>query len=801
MSRRKRARRTAEALPLQTAAASVAPAARAVSRRKLWLVRVALALLAPAAFFALGEAALRLGGYGYPTSFLTPSRINDEDVWIPNRQFALRFFAPGFARQPASFAIPLMKADDVVRIFVLGESAAYGDPQPEFGLPRMLQAMLSLRYPGKRFEVVNAAMTGINSHTVLPIARDCAQADGDAWVIYMGNNEVVGPFGAGTVFGPQSPSGALIHASLAIKSTRVGQLLAAIEQRIHEPPVSKSQWGGMLMFVGNQVRSDDARMTRVYEHFEQNLAELLDVAEDHGVAAVVSTVAVNLKDCAPFASLHRPSLIDDELVEWQQHFTVGLAAQHAGDHARAISAFRDAEEIDDSFAELSFALARSLLAVGERDEAARYFGAARDQDVLRFRCDGALNDITRRVAAEQESHGVRLVDAARAFENASQVVAPGAEFFHEHVHLTIEGNYLLARTIAQELATALADKLPPGSEEASPWPSADQCARRLAWTDWHRLSGTNDVIGRLSDPPFTHQSNHAEQVERLRRLSQELRPRIPQVFEEAPKLFEAAVGAAPNDDVLYGQLGALYGLSGNAPAATAAARRAVELLPINPNHWMLLGASLATEQRFEEAADAFQEAFRLDENNVWALHNLARCYSELNRTDEAIEKCRHAIEINPQFGTAYLELGQLLEEKGRGKEAERNYRLALANRVYRPSELMALARFCEGRGWFDDAADNYLETIKLSPDDPVLRTSAGQCLARVRRVDESIEQFREVVRLMPDVVEARLNLGVALAGAGRASEAIEQFREVLRRDPENAAALQHIEALRGRAPG
>ena len=82
-------------------------------------------------------------------------------------------------RQPASFASPRSKPTDTVRIFVLGESAAFGDPQPAFGLPRMLQALLSRRYPAVRFEVVNAAMTGINSHVIVPIARDLARADGD----------------------------------------------------------------------------------------------------------------------------------------------------------------------------------------------------------------------------------------------------------------------------------------------------------------------------------------------------------------------------------------------------------------------------------------------------------------------------------------------------------------------------------------------------------------------------------------------------------------------------------------------
>ena len=51
-------------------------------------------------------------------------------------------------------------------------------------------------------------MTAINSHAILPIARECARRDGDLWIIYMGNNEMVGPFGAGTVFGSRVAGGA-----------------------------------------------------------------------------------------------------------------------------------------------------------------------------------------------------------------------------------------------------------------------------------------------------------------------------------------------------------------------------------------------------------------------------------------------------------------------------------------------------------------------------------------------------------------------------------------------------------------
>src|SRR5207344_3209805 len=100
-----------------------------------------------------------------------------------------------YARKPAG----------VTRVFVLGESAAMGDPEPAFGPARYLEALLQLKHPGRRFEIVNVAFTAINSHVLLPLAQECARHEGDLWIVYMGNNEMVGPYGAATILGTQAP--------------------------------------------------------------------------------------------------------------------------------------------------------------------------------------------------------------------------------------------------------------------------------------------------------------------------------------------------------------------------------------------------------------------------------------------------------------------------------------------------------------------------------------------------------------------------------------------------------------------
>lgn len=804
-----------------------------VTGRKLWCFRLLVAVGVPVIFLGLIELVLRLAGFGYPTAFLLASLHDGQKVFVQNNQFGWRFFGAEMARLPAPVFIPQIKTPATVRIFVFGESAAFGDPQPRFGLPRMLQAMLELRHPGVRFEVVNAAMTGINSNVILPIARDCANAGGDIWVIYMGNNEVVGPFGAGTVFGRQTPPLPLIRANLALKATRTGELIDAIRQKMQKPPPDKSEWGGMEMFLNQQVRANDPRMNVVYDHFKKNLADIVGIGRRSGAGIVASTVAVNLKDSAPFASAHRSGLSEPDKTKWEQLYRQGIDAQAAGKNSDAAGWFHQAEQIDDSVAELHFREGWCALALGETADAQKNFSAARDLDTLRFRCDSRLNDLIRQTVSNRDDEHVLLADSERVFAEQSQDGLPGENLFYEHVHLNFDGNYLLARTFAPQIEKLLPEQIASRVAANEPWPSEIDCARRLAWSDWDEQAALSDIFVRLSDPPFTGQLNHTAQMQSLKASLDKLLPATqPAGIKVAQKICEDAVTAAPDDPFLREQLAALEQSSGDLAGALTNAQRAVDLLPGSSEDWSQLGFILVQQQKFEDAIFAFRRAFQLDGEDVWALQNLAQSLVKLGRRDEAIHEYRHALAIKPRFGLAWIGLGQVLEETGKKAEAEDCYRKALANRIHRAPELATLARFCASRGWFEAAATNFDDAIKLNPSDAMLYVEAGQNFAALGRHAEAeqhyaeaakispdlmqahflyglelgregkpvnaAEQFREAVRIMPDLVEARLNLGMALAHEENYSDALAQFEEVLRRNPTNALALRYAQALRAK---
>ncbi len=309
-------------------------------------------VLAPVLFFAVLEAGLRLGGYGYPTSVLRRSRcrrsLHEQSCSLDGGSFR-----DALARKPVPCFLSAKPAG-TIRIFVLGSSAAQGVPNPSFSFGRILEVMLRERYPDVKFEVVNAAMTAINSHVALEIARDCAAHQPDLFVVYMGNNEVVGPYGPGTVFQQWSPS----------LTTHSGECLGEIDAHravagrrdgygFGSRKGSPTTWQGMEMFMGNQVAADDPRLPAVYDNFRQNLIDICGIARRAGAGVILSTVAVNLKDCPPLASQHRSDLSPEELAKWKSLYQAGVELERKEKWPEAIAKYEAAAKIDDRFAELA----------------------------------------------------------------------------------------------------------------------------------------------------------------------------------------------------------------------------------------------------------------------------------------------------------------------------------------------------------------------------------------------------------------------------------------------------------------
>lgn len=737
-----------------------APATESFGKTRKWSFRFAAMVLVPMLLLVFVEIGLRVFGYGYPTRYFLKTRINGKPVFVENQNFARRFFPVSAIRTPPPTVMAANKEANTYRIFVFGESAAMGDPEQAYGIWRCLNVLLPDRFAGARFEVICVAMTGINSHAIVPIARECARLQGDLWVIYMGNNEMIGPFGPSNPIGMRSPSLGIIRSRLALKTTRIGQLLDGGLQRFTIRSREPQSWRGMAMFLEHEVRHDTLGRATARAHFKQNLNDILDAAHKSGAKMVLSTVASNLKDCAPFASMHSPTLSTEKRESWQEVFQDGIALESSGRFVDALERYAAAAQIENDHAELQFRLGACYLALTNHAQALQCFELARDFDALPFRTDARLNEIIRTTVSSRANQNIRLVDTTQVLAQNSKDSVPGSRFFYEHVHLRFEGNYLLAQAIADQIAKLLPSAM--RSRDRGSWATAESCARQLALTDWNRYHSCETMLQRISVPPFTNQLTHPAQLQEYATELSELSSRMtPAAAIEGLQTYQQVVSTAPDDYLVRRKLAEFLSALGDSNAALEQWLRIRDLLPHHPI----------------------------------AYFRSAQLLLETGKPAEAEPNIREALRIRPDFAEAWIVLGRTLAQMGNHAQAIRSFSEVLRFQPENASALYYLANSLVTQNKRAEAIQNFRHAIRLRPAYWEARYMLALELARQGDDAGARNEFAETVRLRPDHATAHLNLGVALQKEGRTAEALNHFKETLRLDPSNAMARQFITQL------
>ena len=732
--------------------------------RRLWLFRFLALTIVPLLLAGVAELGLRLARFGHSTAFFERTRINGVECLVENPHFGRRFFPAEMARSPAPVVMREPKPPGRYRIFLLGESAALGDPAPAFGVGRCLEVMLRERYPKSDFEVVCVAMTAINSHAVLPIARECAQHEGDVWVIYMGNNEMVGPFGAATVFGAKAPSLWQARAVLALKKWRLAQALIQLKARWRGDGDNPT-WEGMKMFLENKVAPDDPKRETVYRNFRANLEDILRAGERAGVPIVLSTVAVNLRDFAPFAAMTTGTAGNSAPADLKSLVGKATAAQTAGDWPTAIPAYERALQAAPAHSDIEFRLGQCQLAMSNPVAARAYFSAARDHDALPFRADSRLNRIIEEVGAAHANRGVLLFDAPAAVAAESPAAIPGDERFYEHVHFNFDGNYRLARALAGVIAKQLPGRLTEGGKPE--WATQERCEQQLGLTDWNRREVFENMRQRLSQPPFTGQPDNGLRLSRIRTRLSELRAQLTATNAAmAAQIYTRAIDSRPEDFRLYWNFAEFLEATRNFPGAIEMWRHVQTLIPHHHVGYYQLGRLLAEQGQREEAR------------------------KQLNK----------ALTLRPDLGAGWYELGVLSVAEGRYEEAlpqlARARRLVPLDSGIPLQTAKALSRLKRPA----EAIEQAREALRLDPESWRAHSFLGEELAFMERHAEARQELEAALRLNPKNPLAHLNLGVALFKLGQKTEAVGEFEEALRLDPQLGLARQYLEQLKKPLP-
>ena len=189
-------------------------------------------------------------------------------------------------------------------------------------------------------------------------------------------------------------------------------------------------------------------MRRLEQNLRDNLQRVSRLCERAEVPLVLCTIVANDAGLAPVGSTEGDGGAWKAQVEQAaQVLTRGYVAPD--DAEDALQQLEQVETLSSEHAWLWYLQGRALERLGRDAEAWRAFRKARDLDTMPWRAPTAHNAVIRAVAKE---HGAVLADVEAAFADAAPVQGVGWEWMVDHVHFSVAGQALLARTVLHSVA-------------------------------------------------------------------------------------------------------------------------------------------------------------------------------------------------------------------------------------------------------------------------------------------------------------------------------------------------------------
>ena len=432
----------------------------------------ALMILLPLLALSVAEALLRACGYGGHTPCISRiTELEDGALFVTNPSGAASYFFASRHRPGSmnSYAFISPKPPDTYRVILAGGSAVKGFPQPSgFSDSAFLQLMLQDLLPNKTVEVINLGTTAVASFPVMDMLNEMWAHAPDLVIVYAGHNEFFGAYGVAS----QHKAGrfpTLLPWQKRLYSTALAQAI------VTKRPKRKLSKDTTLMegiigrsYVAPEAPLRHAAARNLYRH----LSRMVAAARAHQVPILLCTLPSNERDLAPLGSFkNQPGVAEHNLKAFEH--SVQTATRLLNENPEAALAYlAEAETTFPKQARLCFLKGSALFASGQYEAARAAFQQAIDYDPMPWRAPSASLAAIRQAA---QLPGAHLCDIQRAFQMSSPGGCIGWELMDDHVHPSLEGQALMARSMVRSLTherfgltitQANVDTLPPWTHYA-----------------------------------------------------------------------------------------------------------------------------------------------------------------------------------------------------------------------------------------------------------------------------------------------------------------------------------------------
>jgi len=227
--------------------------------------------------------------------------------------------------------------------------------------------------------------------------------------------------------------------------------------------------------------------------------------------------------------------------------------------------------------------------------------------------------------------------------------------------------------------------------------------------------------------------------------------------------------------------------------AADAYRQAFMVDPSNKRAAYRLGWCYNEQQKYGDAEWALKDAVRLDPTDEKARAELGFAYRSAERYQEAIETYQQLLKLNPKSVDAHYYIGWVHNERGEYRDAIDSLREALRLDPERGEAFEDLGYAYRQAGKFDEAVEAYSKAAELEPDEAApLKALADIYFSDLKQYEKAVLSYRETLKLNSGDTPSQYNLGWALNELGKPDEAIDSLTLVTQVEPRNVDAWNEL---------
>ena len=240
-------------------------------------------------------------------------------------------------------------------------------------------------------------------------------------------------------------------------------------------------------------------------------------------------------------------------------------------------------------------------------------------------------------------------------------------------------------------------------------------------------------------------------------------------------------------------------------------RRVLDIDPEFAKAHAGMGRALYYLERYEQAGESLAQAVSLrpDAMPISTFHLLAEALREQQRYEEAIERYRNVLDVDPEHGPAHAGMGYALLSSKRHREAVESLARSISlepDASDAADRHVALGRAFMGLGRTEAAAENMERALEIDSRNATALDSLALLRFQQQRYDEALRLYETLIEVGAANAQTHVNMGATLYHLDRPAEALRSLDRALSLDPDlvrtgfNEDALTKMRDMLGRQP-